>query len=407
MNDVVSMTLYFFVFSFYMMRYYDEIKYKKFLWIIPIILINFLMVFRSFIYEMLFVLIETIILSYIPIRKKYCLHFSFLFFNINAIFYVFFSYVLQFFSFLYIIIMNEYSNVFEIVRSSIYIIIPLFSYIVMKWLKDKTLFNMNSLHENRNMITIFNILILCGNIALYWLYNEGFISVYIFLIFIVYIIIIFLLAFYFNKELIYKEKSRDDSFINSLQERVEDFMISYQKEEKEIRSIKHDIKNHLSIIKHLENKGDINQYINKVLPVIDNLDVLQVQLTGNVYLDAILYSKMNEFPNISLKWDIHIDELKIDDVDLCVLIFNLLDNACHAASEVNGEVKLKIHQDDFHLFIKVSNTCFDGLVANKKINDSGLGLKIINSIVNKYNGKMEIDTLADHVNVSIGLTLDE
>lgn len=86
----------------------------------------------------------------------------------------------------------------------------------------------------------------------------------------------------------------------------------------------------------------------------------------------------------------------IEDIDLCVLLGNILDNAieaCEKSSEKNIEVS--IYSDSTKLIITVINNIdFSVLNDNPELNTSktdisshGYGVKTIKSIAEKYNGQ--------------------
>lgn len=88
-------------------------------------------------------------------------------------------------------------------------------------------------------------------------------------------------------------------------------------------------------------------------------------------------------------------ELAVSDIDLCVVIGNLIDNAVEACEKVEPQhqfIRLYIGILRRQLYISVSNATgeavrkLDEEYITTKRGNHGHGLKRINNIVNKYDG---------------------
>lgn len=133
-----------------------------------------------------------------------------------------------------------------------------------------------------------------------------------------------------NKSFVLARYKESEILSHSIFLIIEEYIKEYEKDEKIIRKIKHDIKNHFVIIKSLGTKEEVNEYIDKVYMSLQNMKVLSKKMSGNVYIDAIISSKINEYPNVKIKYNLNTQNMDMDSVDLCVLLFNLVDNACMA-----------------------------------------------------------------------------
>ncbi len=167
-----------------------------------------------------------------------------------------------------------------------------------------------------------------------------------------------------------------------------------------MRSWRHDYHNHLQKLKaHLmmEQVHEANEYLNELEIDLDNVN--QLVESGNLNLDAILNSKLS----LALKNKIELDfkasvpnQLTISDIDLCVLIGNLIDNAVEACIKMNVQdikfVRIYIGVFKKQLYISVTNSTnelirkLDHEYITTKRGNHGHGLKRINNIVNKYAG---------------------
>ncbi len=167
-----------------------------------------------------------------------------------------------------------------------------------------------------------------------------------------------------------------------------------------MRSWRHDYHNHLQKLKAhimMDQIKEANQYLNELEIDLDNVN--QLVESGNINLDAILNSKIS----LAIKNKIQINykaivpkKLTISDIDLCVLIGNLIDNAVEACEKIKDDrlkfTRLYIGVFKQQLYISVSNSTneiikkLDDEYITTKRGNHGHGLKRINNIVNKYGG---------------------
>lgn len=170
-----------------------------------------------------------------------------------------------------------------------------------------------------------------------------------------------------------------------------------------MREWRHDYHNHMQTLKaHMAMKQyDLaNEYLDGLEKDLKDINILIE--SGNVNLDAILNSKLS----LAKSKDITVNckatvpkELLISDIDLCVLIGNLLDNALEACERMPEDAAqfLRIYIGLFNqqLYISVANSTNDTLrkldheyITNKRGNH-GHGLRRIHNTVNKYNGYIQ------------------
>ncbi len=169
---------------------------------------------------------------------------------------------------------------------------------------------------------------------------------------------------------------------------------------REMRGWKHDYHNHIQTMKAYRK---FNEYA-KLDEYLDNLDddltkVDTLIKSGNVMVDAILNSKLSlarsRKININAKAAVPSD-LSISEIDLCIILGNLLDNAMEACIKLTNEedrhmrVYIDIKRDQ--LYISVTNTSDgnahkqDGRYLSGKGANHGFGLVRIDRLVNKYGG---------------------
>ena len=167
-----------------------------------------------------------------------------------------------------------------------------------------------------------------------------------------------------------------------------------------MRGWRHDYHNHLQKLKAhimMDQISEANDYLNELEIDLDNVN--QLVESGNINLDAILNSKIS----LALKNNIDINykanvpkELSVSDIDLCVLIGNLIDNAVEACDKIKEGskkfIRIYIGILKKQLYITVSNSTneiirkLDEEYITTKRGNHGHGLKRINNIIDKYDG---------------------
>ncbi len=167
-----------------------------------------------------------------------------------------------------------------------------------------------------------------------------------------------------------------------------------------MRGWRHDYHNHMQKLKAHIAAGQWEE-AGSYLDTLDE-DLKQVKVkyqTGNVSLDAILNSKLSlaekEAVNVNCKAELY-GELCISDVDLCVLMGNLIDNAVEACAllpkDAERFLRIYICVRRSQLYIAVTNATsevvrkLDQEYITQKRGNHGHGLKRIDAIVEKHQG---------------------
>lgn len=187
------------------------------------------------------------------------------------------------------------------------------------------------------------------------------------------------------------------------------------------KSVKHDYKNHMSVIKSLldnENFDELKKYVNNICNKISEIEKLNY--TENIVINSILSFKIDEIKESCIKYEFNIKipkDLNINSVDITIILSNLLDNAIEACKRdsktLNKYINLDLMFKDNLLIIKCKNS-FDGFINEKGKNiitrkdnkvDCGIGIFNVENVVKKYNGFMEILYDENNFNVDISLIM--
>lgn len=308
---------------------------------------------------------------------------------------------------------NEF-NIFIILSPSLFrfIIVIIFNGItgmIYKFLKNKSmLFEVDVFTNNHTTLCVINILICFVESIFHWLNKMEQGNIYLQFISIVVTILWLILLYAFNKSIIVKRNNENQMITNFVSSEIEQYIDQYRNEEEKIQKVRHDIKNHFMIIKNLSDEKNVKDYIDKLYPSLNNIKTNFIKITDNIYVDAIINSKITEYPNVNISYHCNLSGLKMNSRDLSVIVFNLIDNACQAAGEIRGNVDITMIYNECHLFIEVKNSCRGTPdFHSKKGIGHGYGMRIIDDIVKKYKGCIEYGMLEDEVIIKVGLILQE
>lgn len=191
---------------------------------------------------------------------------------------------------------------------------------------------------------------------------------------------------------------------NKIEEQNRNFY-HYEELFENTRALRHDLKNHFGVIYLLAEQNQDKEVINYVQRFLDMSDNGGYRIsTGNVSLDALISYKYEEAKRqgICINTEVAIAKnTRWNDVDLCTITGNLLDNAIRAAKDIeNASIEFVMRQHENKMVIKVKNPyrgvlkrredVFETTKQNK--NRHGIGLEHIKKIVEQYHGVIDFDT---------------
>lgn len=169
---------------------------------------------------------------------------------------------------------------------------------------------------------------------------------------------------------------------------------------RQIRGWRHDYRNHIQTMKAFAANGDmdtIKAYLDELDTDLNTVDT--VVKTGNHMADAILNSKISlaKSKHITVYVDAHIPvKLRMSELDLCVIIGNLFDNAIEASMALPAPERLiRVYMEikGAQLYISFTNLTaagkrkkVSGRFATTKGEGHGFGLVRIDNIVERLGG---------------------
>lgn len=171
-----------------------------------------------------------------------------------------------------------------------------------------------------------------------------------------------------------------------------------------IRKIRHGINNQLVAVYSMLSDGETEAAMNFIEQSTDVLKhTASFVQTNSLAANAIINSKLTHATAIGAQVScISANDLMgINEIDLCDLLSNILDNAVTACENLPPEIKrfisLKITEENGIYTILIKNSISESvLTKNPKLkttkNDKknhGFGISIIKDIVRKYNGRLD------------------
>lgn len=184
-----------------------------------------------------------------------------------------------------------------------------------------------------------------------------------------------------------------------------------QQQYEEIRSVylnlrgwRHDYHNHIQAMKAFFDRGEIAEarsYLNEIETELERVD--SFVRSGNLMADAILNSKITHAVNKEIKvtCDATLSEqLFLSDMDLCIILGNILDNAIESCEKIPVENRfLRIYMAIIkeQLYISVQNSAPEILnfeernYISTKRGNHGLGMKRVAAVVEKREGFLNLN----------------
>ncbi len=193
----------------------------------------------------------------------------------------------------------------------------------------------------------------------------------------------------------YKEKQKEQSlFEQSIYqaEKYETLKTAYM----DYHRLRHDFYDHISILDSLKTKGnehELDNYITRMKAEFQQLD--NIVFCENTAVDMLINNKSQTADNKGIKTDFSLKDTNscnIDDMDLCSIFSNLLNNAIAGTEAFDGEkyviMKSYIKAGCFVITCKNSSDMplkdFKTTKSDKDVH--GFGISIIKNISKKLNG---------------------
>jgi sensor histidine kinase regulating citrate/malate metabolism len=211
------------------------------------------------------------------------------------------------------------------------------------------------------------------------------------------------------------------NLISSAQEHYQQMNALYDK----LRILRHDYKYHLNVLQGMLNSKDeeglleaADSYLSEMKAQFSHIELRKfcsnsvINALISDYYERIIDLNAQRCMDLHIPFDVQIEAISnnvtISDYDLCIIIGNLLENAIEGVSKVQEKpfITLKAHITGNRLLIKTENSFNNSInssiqkeqnssktfiPASTKNGDSrisGLGLKSVQEVINRYSGDL-------------------
>lgn len=195
------------------------------------------------------------------------------------------------------------------------------------------------------------------------------------------------------------ERLQSESQLSALREL---YYQSLQREQSQVRTLRHDMRNHMSVLLGLLERGETvkaEEYVGELIgsPALSGGRHICAHPAAN----AVLSVKLGELERLGIPADYQVslpEDLSISDTDLCALLGNALDNAMEACAKVKTpDIKLRCRVEKGMLMLMVSNPLpgdeKPGLITTKADGKNhGFGLPGMAEIARRCGGSLDTCT---------------
>ncbi|MBQ8923617.1 MAG: GHKL domain-containing protein [Lachnospiraceae bacterium] len=219
-----------------------------------------------------------------------------------------------------------------------------------------------------------------------------------------------------------KNYEEDKKLEKLLNDRIEDTKSHINEVEKlyvDMRSIKHDMANHIQVLKGLVEKNDIKEAEDYLAHMDKQVQEIGLSVkTGNPITDIIIseFDKRFKTDNISFESSFfYPDNANIDAFDISIILNNSLQNSYEAALGLDDSyVKIRSFMKKNIYIIEVKNSFTNeltkdedtGLYLSAKDGDNhGFGLRNIKTVAEKYYGDIDIEIIDNEFRLLVMMQL--
>lgn len=200
------------------------------------------------------------------------------------------------------------------------------------------------------------------------------------------------------------KKNKDINELNLLRQTQEynrQYIENLQAEYETVRKLRHDYKNSFMLLSALLENGDPEKAKEEISKIVGEIASTEIFInTDNAVVNAVVNSKLSAAKALGIECECYvIKEISgIDDISLCRLLSNMLDNAVAACKkEYDGKrvLELSVMANKISYTFTGKNKISESVIEHnpelkstkKDIRNHGYGVKIIREIAEKYGGR--------------------
>ncbi len=180
----------------------------------------------------------------------------------------------------------------------------------------------------------------------------------------------------------------------------ENYYQGLQKEQRQVRQLRHDLRNHLTAVQGVLEAGSTDKAL-AYLEEISGSPALQGtrRFCENETANVVLASKAEEMEHKGLEGDFAVSlpgDLPVADTDLCALLGNALDNAIEAASKAEDrKIIVRCRAEKGLFMLRVENTVTGEVSPSLETSKAdktahGFGIAGMREIAARYGGTLDV-----------------
>nr|WP_314463099.1 GHKL domain-containing protein [uncultured Clostridium sp.] len=205
---------------------------------------------------------------------------------------------------------------------------------------------------------------------------------------------------FLEKYIHYRDRDQELSMLKQKNSIQYEYYINQKETFHNMRIMYHDLKNHM-LLSSLS-----PDYLTEIKSTLSQFE--KFSDSGNGILNILLWKKYSEANKYGIELESVIEKVDLnfmDDMDICSIVGNILDNAIEACKEVDRnripEISVRIGKINNFIIIKIENDCigslrrkgrgnvFETTKAEKDMH--GIGLSSVKRAVEKYDGNCEFE----------------
>ncbi|MBP3857850.1 MAG: GHKL domain-containing protein [Ruminiclostridium sp.] len=240
--------------------------------------------------------------------------------------------------------------------------------------------------------------------------QEAFIKPYNWVSFVFCIVsygVLIVVIYFYEQIKAAQRKEKELAMLSVQTDNIRDYISGAESLYRDIRAIRHDMKNHLSVLARLSDKGEKAAFDSYLAEVQEHIGGDSGIVSGDPVTDVILTEKQSEAVKrgIEFNCDFHYPEgFSSGALDMSIILNNALNNAIEAAEicpENNRKISIGSYKKNKAFTITVMNTC----IGNVELSESGIphttksdsenhgfGLLNIKNTAEKYGGGIDIES---------------
>lgn len=219
------------------------------------------------------------------------------------------------------------------------------------------------------------------------------------------------------------EDKRKQFVLESQIKNIEQHILGVEGTYRELRSLKHDLRNHITIIERLleqQQYSETEYYLTSMQKALAHAEVSVSYPTGNPITDILIHEKSEQANQFHIAFHssfYYPASDRINAFDMSVILHNALENAIEATKTIENawiEVSSRQHKNSYLLTIRnpfVSSLEWGEnnlpITTKREQMNHGIGLNNIREIARKYYGDIEIEVDSSIFQINILLISPE